>query len=142
MENGAKNKAILLSPWGTTGQCLSGCSQLPPRLLQDSPFTAGTHLGKHNFARPLFLFNQGGLQTCMYPPTHTHTHMRSSLTCCLIDLSVSGTNYGSGGEEKETGRWRRQSCPHPVKDFNLFMGQSDWPAPSSQMSEICLRAAP
>ncbi|XP_074526836.1 uncharacterized protein KIAA0825 homolog isoform X2 [Halichoeres trimaculatus] len=36
MENGAKNKAILLSLWGTTGRCLSGHSQLPRRPLRDS----------------------------------------------------------------------------------------------------------
>jgi len=28
--------------------------------------------------------------------------------------------------------------PTPGKDFNPFVGWSDWPAPSSQMSEIGL----
>lgn len=109
MENAAKNKAILLSPWGTTGQYLC---QTAANFLSDYFRKTGFLLG-HIQANKT---SQGPCPAstrvaCRLMSTHAYIH--SSLTCFLIDLSVSGTNYGSGGEERETKRQRRQSCSHP-----------------------------
>lgn len=100
MENGAKNKAILLSLWGTTGQHLC---QTAANVLPDYFRTAHSD----------HILTNKTLQGLSFPSTRvgrrdiytlTHTHIHSPLTCSLIDLSVSGTNYGSAGEERENGR--------------------------------------
>lgn len=107
MENGAKNKAILLSPWGTTGQCLcQAAANFLPDYFRTARSLSG-HIGKQNVSKASILPQPGWAADILY------THIHSSLTCYLIDLSVSGTNYGSGGKERDEERWRRQSCPHP-----------------------------
>lgn len=82
---------------------------------------------------------QPGWATVTNTPTHTHPQLTHLLPNRLISVwdKLRKWRRGKGSREMEETELRT-----PVKDFNLFMGQSDWPAPSSQMSEICLRAAP
>lgn len=67
MENGAKNKAILLSPWGTTGQAAAD-------FLPDY-FRAALLLSGHIQANRASLSFQQGWAADMYAPTHTHPQL-------------------------------------------------------------------
>lgn len=75
MENGAKNKAILLSPWGTTGQYLC---KTAANFLRDYSFFLSGRIQANKISQGLsFAFNLGGLQT------YTHLHIHPKLTHLL-----------------------------------------------------------
>lgn len=131
MENGAKNKAILLSPWGTSGQYLcQAAANFPPDYFRTA-LILSAHIQTNKTLQGLFLrLSQCAGWGFIHPNTHLHS-LTHPLTCLppnwLISIWDKLRKWRRGKGNREMGQTELLT---PMKDFNQFMGQSDWLAPS------------